>query len=118
MHGEKYGEDIHDGVVVDMHHAPRFGHTSDFAKLFSSNHIEPKDYKTGILAFAGLVVFFFLLWAGHLLILKIKGKERVGCAAGQVYQQDASMEAEQRATRRRPLGQCCADGIGRHGHAQ
>ena len=106
MHGDKYGEDIHDGVVVDMHHAPRFGHTSDFAKLFSSDDIENKDYKTGILAFAGLVIFFFLLWAGHLLILKIKGKERVGCAAGQVYQADASMEAEQRATRRESRLRC------------
>lgn len=106
MHGDKYGEDIHDGVVVDMHHTPRFGHTSDFAKLFSSNEIEPKDYKTGIIAFASLVVFFFLLWSGHLLVLKIKGKERVGCAAGQMYQQDASMEAEQRATRRESRLRC------------
>lgn len=106
MHGDKYGEDTHDGVVVDMHHAPRFGHTSDFAKLFSSNDVESKDYKTGILAFASFVVFFFLLWAGHLLVLKIKGKERVGCAAGQVYQQDPSVEAEQRATRRESRLRC------------
>ena len=106
MHSDKYGGSHEDGVVIDMHHAPRFGHTSDFAKLFSSNEVDPKDYKTGVLAFAGLVVFFFFLWAGHILVLKIRGKERVGCAAGQVYQQDATMEAEQRATRRESRLRC------------
>ena len=106
MHSDKYGGSHQDGVMIDMHHAPRFGHTSDFAKLFSSNEVDPKDYKTGVLAFAGLVVLFFFLWAAHLLVLKIRGKERVGCASGQVYQQDATMEADQRATRRESRLRC------------
>jgi hypothetical protein len=106
MHGDKYGHGINDGVVVDMHNAPRFGHTSDFSRLFSSSEVDPRDYKTGILAFASLVVLFFFLWAGHLLILKIKGKKRVGCAAGQVYQADATHEAEEVAIRRESRLRC------------
>ena len=96
-----------DGIVLDMHHAPRFGHTADLSKLASPHPEEQRNYKTGVIAFSALVMFFFVLWIGHLFGLKARGKERIGCAAGQIYQEDADLISEERARRRHGRMQCC-----------
>eukprot|EP00562_Extubocellulus_spinifer_P000669 CAMPEP_0178474902 /NCGR_PEP_ID=MMETSP0696-20121128/2838_1 /TAXON_ID=265572 /ORGANISM="Extubocellulus spinifer, Strain CCMP396" /LENGTH=605 /DNA_ID=CAMNT_0020102163 /DNA_START=191 /DNA_END=2008 /DNA_ORIENTATION=+ len=102
------GGNENDGIVLDMHHAPRFGHTSDLSKLASIHPEERRDYRTGAIAFGALVAFFFLLWFGHLLGLKARGKERVGCAAGQLYQEDtANLISDERAARRHGRIQFC-----------
>lgn len=69
-------------TVLNMHRAPRFGHSSSIASLASTNKSEQNDYVRGLVAFSVFLFVLFLVWGAVLATLKFMGSEKVGCAAG------------------------------------
>lgn len=86
--------------VVDMHEAPRFGHSDKISKLASSDVDENYDYIYGVASFSSFIFFFVLLWVVVLIILRMLGTERVGCAAGRVVQKDRKKDSRKVARER------------------
>jgi len=101
MNWDGIGETYQQGSnVVDMHEAPRFGHTDKISKLVSSDTDEQYDYIYGVVSFSAFVFFFIILWLMIVIILKFMGEERVGCAAGRVIQKDRRKESRKHARQR------------------
>jgi hypothetical protein len=64
-----------------FHRVPRFGHSNNFANLFSEDKSVQTNYVKGII-FTGVLIFtFFLVWLILLSVLKCLG-ERVGFFSG------------------------------------
>lgn len=61
---------------------PRFGHSTDFAKLFSNSTSDQVDYSLGTIFVSGILFAFFLLWILLLVIFMCCGPRRVGFLAG------------------------------------
>jgi hypothetical protein len=69
------------GATNTFHNSPRFGHSNDFANLFSEQQAEQTDYIKGII-FAGVLIFsFFLVWLILLFVFKCLGTS-VGFLSG------------------------------------
>ena len=67
--------------------APRFGHSSRFANLFSQNDDEFNEYIMGLLIVALLILSLFLLWGFLLLVFKFcLGRKRVGFLSGTPFE--------------------------------
>eukprot|EP00804_Cyclotella_cryptica_P005770 CCRYP_000093-RA/>CCRYP_000093-RA protein AED:0.20 eAED:0.20 QI:359/1/1/1/1/1/5/257/412 len=79
-----FEEFIQTSGVNFMHHLPRFGHGSDFSKLFSTKQAEQVDYVIGLWAVSFSVLATFIMWASVILTLGCMGKQRVGFLAGRV----------------------------------
>mmetsp|Transcript_8507 Transcript_8507/g.19048 ORF Transcript_8507/g.19048 Transcript_8507/m.19048 type:complete len:728 (+) Transcript_8507:256-2439(+) len=67
-----------------MSQFPRFGHSSDFSKLASSEHEEQADYVVGIAAVSFFILSLFIFWGAVIVTFKCMGKQRVGLCAGRV----------------------------------
>lgn len=63
-------------------HSHRLGHSTNIALLASSQEQERDEYIQGIQMFCFFNLFVMILWTAILIILKIMGPSRVGCAAG------------------------------------
>jgi Na+/H+ antiporter NhaD/arsenite permease-like protein len=60
----------------------RFGHSSSIALLASQSQDEQSDYAQGVKAFCIFNLVTICLWVVVLIVLKILGPSKVGCAAG------------------------------------
>lgn len=65
-----------------MHSAPRFGHSADISLLASSNEGDQSDYVKGVKAFCLFNLILLVIWMVVLIVLKLLGPQKVGCAAG------------------------------------
>uniref|UniRef100_A0A6U3T8E0 Protein tweety homolog n=1 Tax=Ditylum brightwellii TaxID=49249 RepID=A0A6U3T8E0_9STRA len=72
-------------TIADMHHAPRFGYTSEIAKAASIDPTDRSDYFFGVGAFSLFLLFFFIVWGISLLMLTFAGHHRVGWGSGRIY---------------------------------
>jgi hypothetical protein len=61
---------------------PRFGHSTDFAKLFSNSTSDQVDYSLGTIFVSGILFAFFIVWLILLVIFMCCGPRRVGFLAG------------------------------------
>lgn len=87
----------------------RFGHSSNVALLASPSVEQQDDYKRGVQLFCSFLLMILFLWTVILIIFKIMGPTRVGCAAGgnvldipllrQQYSRGERKEMEQRSWR-------------------
>jgi len=66
-----------------MHNLPRFGHTSEFSKLASSNQAEQTDYVIGVFAISFFILSLFFFWAISILTCKCMGHGRTSIFSGQ-----------------------------------
>lgn len=60
----------------------RFGHSSSIALLASQSQDQRSDYAQGVKAFCIFNLVIICVWAVVLIVLKILGPSKVGCAAG------------------------------------
>lgn len=100
--------------VENMRNAPRFGHSSDFYKLFSYDSDEQVDYANGLIFITCLLFSFFLFWSILILVFKCMGPYQVGFLSGYHFIQpdpatDLTMKKPYRRPRRvRITFVCCA----------
>ena len=64
-----------------MYNIPRFGHSKDLSRFYSSNGEESKDYMMGFIMVFASLMSIAALWFLLLIILRLLG-HRVGCASG------------------------------------
>uniref|UniRef100_A0A7S1V0A2 Uncharacterized protein n=1 Tax=Grammatophora oceanica TaxID=210454 RepID=A0A7S1V0A2_9STRA len=81
-----------------MRRLPRFGHSNNFADLFSSNPSDVNDYIYGLLFGGALVLSLFFAWTFLLIIFKCLGPRRVGSLSGAPFQQPPRVIVYKRPT--------------------
>lgn len=64
---------------------PRFGHSSDFSNLYSTNQDEYNDYIVGLLTMGLIFLSIFMTWLLLLLVFKLCGA-KVGFLSGTPFQ--------------------------------
>lgn len=102
-------------LVNRIANVPRFAHSSSIAYAASGNDDARQDYLEGAVFVSAMVLLTFVVWLIILIVLKVMGASRVGCAAGKAptypslesiqaanhtlereYEHDAALEAEGR----------------------
>jgi len=73
------------GCTETMSNSPRFGHSSDFSVLFSSNSADVKDYTRGLVFAGAFVLAIFITWSLVLLAFKFMGPNKVGFLSGNPF---------------------------------
>ena len=66
--------------------------------FFSSDSDVRDDYAMGLLYLGMIVLVIVVIWTLTLLVLKIKGKDSVGCASGHAFQTDSNSTLQKKAT--------------------
>ena len=64
---------------------PRFGHSDDFALLFSSERSDRVDYSQGLLFGGCFVLAIFVTWTLLLMIFICLGRDKVGFLSGRPF---------------------------------
>lgn len=72
------------GNVDSFHSAGRFGRHNDIKKAIYGSNDDTKDYLTGIIILAAVVLAIYLVWALVLIVLRCC-RRRVGCASGRPF---------------------------------
>jgi len=80
MYAEEYYSQ--EPEVHFLHKLPRFGHSSEFSKLASSDQKEQADYVVGILAVSFFIISLLIFLFAAVMTCKCMGKRRVGLCAG------------------------------------
>jgi len=102
-------------LVNSIAKVPRFAHSSSIAYAAGGNDDARQDYLEGAVFVSAMVLLTFVVWLIILIVLKVMGASRVGCAAGKAptypslesiqaanhtlereYEHDAVLEAEGR----------------------
>ncbi|KAL7543401.1 hypothetical protein ACHAXR_012818 [Thalassiosira sp. AJA248-18] len=68
-----------------MSQLPRFGYSSEFSKLASSDPDDQVDYVLGIAAVSFFILSIFIFLGAAIITCKCMGKRRVGLCAGRVH---------------------------------
>lgn len=89
-----------------MHQMPRFGHASDFSKLFSKDEDEVTDYALGLIFGGALVITFFVIWLLVILVFKCLGQRRVGFLSGAPFTKTPEISAVGGNVRRPMITRC------------
>jgi hypothetical protein len=69
-------------IVENFLLLPRFGHGSDFTRLFSLNHEDQVDYAVGLVALFLFLLMFFVFWIIMLATFKVMGPANAGFLSG------------------------------------
>mmetsp|Transcript_12647 Transcript_12647/g.17943 ORF Transcript_12647/g.17943 Transcript_12647/m.17943 type:complete len:552 (+) Transcript_12647:136-1791(+) len=94
------------GATSAMHQMPRFGHASDFSKLFSKDEDEVTDYALGLIFGGALVITFFVIWLLVILVFKCLGQRRVGFLSGAPFTKTPEISAVGGNVRRPMITRC------------
>ena len=69
-------------LVDRISNVPRFAHSPSIAYAASGDDQARQDYLEGAVFTSSIILLAFVVWLVILLVLKIMGSKRVGCASG------------------------------------
>ena len=69
-------------LVERISNVPRFAHSPSIAYAASGDDQARQDYLEGAVFTSSIILLAFVVWLVILLVLKIMGSKRVGCASG------------------------------------
>ena len=69
-------------LIERISNVPRFSHSPSIAYAASGDDQARQDYLEGAVFTSSVVLLTFLVWLVILLVLKVMGSKRVGCASG------------------------------------
>ena len=90
-------------LVERISNVPRFSHSSSVAYAASGDDQARQDYLEGAAFTSSVILLTFVVWLIILLVLKVMGSKRVGCASGKAptYPSLESIQAANHTLERR-----------------
>jgi len=76
--------------ISATHNQPRYGHTNDFETLIDGGEDATRDYITGIIIGALIILSVAVVWFLAIVILKCMGEKKVGFLAGRLIRHTAT----------------------------
>lgn len=71
-------------TISATHNQPRYGHTNNFETLIDGGEDATKDYITGIIIGAIIILSVAVVWFMVIVVLKFMGEKKVGFLAGRL----------------------------------